>query len=113
VPIAPVESATVNPVGTPFLSSPGKEKLVAFALTAEPLNFVAADALAEGDVEGLTVAKTYEFLEIFFGEIISSKRIFGIPVSVGIELKPRNAKKTKIRDSAALLDFLATSAALL
>jgi hypothetical protein len=118
-PSAPLESATVNPVGTPLLSRPAKLMEVAFALIAAALAF----AVAEGDVEAVAFgAASVEALsvealsvepEVSVEETVPPVTTVGTSLFVGIELKPRKAKKTRIKERAALLDFLATSAAFL
>jgi len=104
----------VNPVGTPLLSRPAKLKEVAFALIAAALAFT----VAEGEMEAVAFgAVSVEALSVepavSVEETVPPVTTIGTSLLVGIELKPRNAKKTRIKERAALLDFLATSAAFL
>ena len=104
----------MNPVGTPLLSRPAKLMEVAFAFIAAALAFAAA----EGDVEAVAFgAVSVEALSVApavsVEEMVPLVTTVGTSLFVGIELKPRNAKNTRISESAALLDFLATSAAFL
>ena len=109
----------MNPVGTPFLSRPVKLKVVALALTAACCALATAEGEAEAValVEGVACAVSSVAAGVVpavsVEETVSSATIFGRLLSVGIELKPRKAKKTRIRESAALLDFLAISAVFL
>ncbi len=108
----------MNPVGTPDLSRPVKLNEVALALTAAALALAIAEgeeeALAEADGATIGLSSTTVVVPaVSPEETTSSARIFGTPLSVGIELKPRNAKNTRMSERAALLDFLATSAAFL
>ena len=103
-------------VGTPFLSSPAKRKSEDFTFSMEardgalPSDF----ADAEGDAFDVESALGEELEESVEGadEITSLLRT-GRFETVGIELKPKNAKNTRMRERAALLDFFATSAAFL
>jgi hypothetical protein len=87
---------------------------VAFAFIAAALAF----AVAEGEVEAVAFgAASLEALSVepavSVEETVPPVTTVGTSLLVGIELKPRNAKNTRMRESAALLDFLATSAAFL
>ncbi len=108
----------MNPVGTPALSRPEKLKEVALALASATFTLASADgdeeALAED--EGVAIGLSsdgFAVPAVSVEEMVSSAKIFGRLESEGIELKPRNAKKTRMSERAALLDFLARSAAFL
>ena len=87
---------------------------VAFALIAAALALAAAegDVYAEAEADGFASETSVE-PAVSVDETEPPVTTVGTSLLVGIELKPRNAKNTRMRESAALLDFLATSAAFL